>query len=137
MSAGPAAHVRLEDAVRVKAPDGSRVSILAASARGSMAHFALAPGQVSIAVRHRTVEELWFIVAGRGRMWRSGGGGEDMVELSAGQSLAIPAGIAFQFRNDGEDTLEAVGVTMPPWPGMDEAETVAGAWTPRAGCEWS
>ena len=38
--------------------------------------------------------------------------------------------ILHQFRNTGEeDPLEAVAVTMPPWPGADEAESVPGPWT--------
>lgn len=43
----------------VLAPDGSEVRILLALAGGSMSHFLLPPGQVSRAVRHRTVEEIW------------------------------------------------------------------------------
>src|SRR5258706_530925 len=59
------------------APDGSAVRLLAAVPRGSMAHFTLPPGAVTRAVAHRTVEEVWFFVGGRGRMWRRlGGGGE-------------------------------------------------------------
>ena len=120
--------VALTNAPRVVAPDGSNVDILAATGRGSMARFSLAPGLVSRAVRHRTVEELWFFVGGNGRMWRSDGTAEDIVEVAAGVSLAIAPGTSFQFRSEGSGDLEAVGVTMPPWPGMDEAEFVAGKW---------
>jgi mannose-6-phosphate isomerase-like protein (cupin superfamily) len=113
----------------VVAPDGSDVRLLAAASRGSMAHFELAPGQVAKAVRHKTVEELWFITAGVGEMWRKGADGESVVELHPGLSLSIPLGTAFQFRNtDDEEPLEAVAVTMPPWPGEGEAELVPGKW---------
>ena len=120
--------VRLADAVRVEAPDGSQVDILAGSERGSMARFSLASGLVSKAVRHRTVEELWYFIAGGGHMWRSYAGREDIVEVTPGLSLSIPVGAAFQFKSTGPGTLEAIGVTMPPWPGADEAEFVAGKW---------
>jgi mannose-6-phosphate isomerase-like protein (cupin superfamily) len=110
------------------APDGSEVRILASVGRGSMAHFRLAAGETSIAVRHRTVEELWFFVGGRGEMWLSGGG--EPVDVAPGVSIAIPAGTAFQFRALGEEPLQAVGVTMPPWPGEDEAIPAEGPWTP-------
>ena len=50
------------------APDGSDVRVLLGLAGGGMAHFALAPGQVSLAVTHRTVEEIWYIVSGGGHM---------------------------------------------------------------------
>lgn len=112
------------------APDGSEVRLLAISARGSMAHFRLPPGGVSRAIRHRTVEELWYFVAGRGEMWRKLGGDTSIVPVSAGVSLDIPVGVSFQFRAAAGAPLEAVGVTMPPWPGPDEAEFVEGVWEP-------
>jgi mannose-6-phosphate isomerase-like protein (cupin superfamily) len=112
----------------VLAPDGSEVRILANSERGSMAHFKLHPGQVSVAVAHRTVEEIWYIVAGQGEMWCGFGSGEKLTPLKPGVSLAIPVGVKFQFRCNGESPLEAIGVTMPPWPGMDEAYAVTGKW---------
>ena len=110
------------------ASDGSEVRLLAATSRGSMAHFKLLPGQVSQAVAHRTVEELWFIVKGRGRMWRRLAEQEQTIDLKPGVSLSIPVGTHFQFRCDGDGPLEAVGVTMPPWPGMAEAYEVRGVW---------
>ncbi len=56
------------------APDGSEVRVLCAVAGGSMAHFSLPPGAVSRAVAHHRLEELWFILSGRGRMWRRSDG---------------------------------------------------------------
>ncbi len=112
----------------VLAPDGSEVRILLRLAGGSMAHFRLDPGEVSKAVMHRTVEELWFILAGQGEMWRSQDGREEITPLAPGLSLSIPVGTRFQFRALGTAPLEAVAVTMPPWPGMEEAVFVRGAW---------
>lgn len=112
----------------VMAPDGSEVRILASVARGSMAQFTLPPGAVSKAVAHRTVEEVWLVIGGTGRMWRKLGEEEETVALAPGVSLAIPVGAHFQFRNDGDAPLDCVGVTMPPWPGMDEAYEVDGIW---------
>lgn len=111
------------------APDGSDVRILCAAARGSMALFTLAPGAVSRAVAHRSVEEIWYVTRGRGRMWRRDSARERIVDLVPGLSLAIPAGTSFQFRADGAEAIEAVGVTMPPWPGIDEAYPVQGIWS--------
>jgi mannose-6-phosphate isomerase-like protein (cupin superfamily) len=112
----------------VIAPDGSEVRILGQTSRGSMAHFTLAPGAVAKAVAHRTIEEVWFVVSGRGRMWRRLGSQEEVVELRAGLSLTLPVGTQFQFRADGDQPLSAVGVAMPPWPGDDEAYPVDGPW---------
>ena len=112
----------------VVAPDGSEVRILAATSRGSMAQFTLPPGSVSKAVAHRTVEEVWLCTHGTGRMWRKLAEAEVTVDLRPGISVAIPVGAHFQFRNEGDEPLHCVGVTMPPWPGMDEAFEVEGVW---------
>lgn len=112
----------------VLAPDGAEVRILAVGTKGSMAQFSLPPGGVSKAVAHRTVEELWFFTSGRGRIWRKLGDREETVEVRPGLSISIPLGAHFQFRCDGDAPLEAVGVTMPPWPGMEEACEVEGIW---------
>jgi len=112
----------------VIAPDGSEVRVLLSLSGGSMAHFRLAAGQVSLAVRHRTVEEIWYVLSGLGEMWRSTGGQEVISPLAPGTCLTIPVGTGFQFRNLGEAPLEVVGVTMPPWSGENEAEIVDGKW---------
>ena len=122
--------VRLPDAVDAVAPDGSEVRLLPQLAGGSMAHFTLAPGVTSRAVTHRSVEELWFVVSGRGDMWRASAGREEIVAMTPGVALTIPLGTRFQFRATGDEPLVAVAVTMPPWPGDDEAVEVAGPWTP-------
>jgi mannose-6-phosphate isomerase-like protein (cupin superfamily) len=114
----------------VVAPDGSDVRILPGLAGGTMAHFELAPGETSIAVVHRTVEEIWFFVGGRGEMWRAHEEREEVVEVEPGIALTIPVGTRFQFRALESEPLAAVGVTMPPWPGPEEALTVDGRWPP-------
>jgi mannose-6-phosphate isomerase-like protein (cupin superfamily) len=112
------------------APDGSEVRILAGLSRGGLALFSLPPGAVARAVAHRSVEELWYVVAGHGRLWRKLGQEEAVVSLDPGVSLAIPTGASFQFRSDGADALIILGATMPPWPGADEAYPVDGIWPP-------
>src|ERR1700757_4630224 len=112
------------------APDGSEVRLLGSLPRGSMASFRLAPLAVSKAVTHRTVEEIWYFTAGYGRMWRKLGDREEITEVAPGVSITIPKGTQFQFRCDGGEALDAVAVTMPPWPGADEAYPVTGIWVP-------
>ncbi len=121
---------RIAEAPDAIAPDGSEVRLLGALPRGSMASFRLRPKAVSRAVAHRTVEEIWYFTAGTGRMWRKLGDHEEIVEVAAGVSITIPTGAHFQFRCDGDEPLEAVAVTMPPWPGSDEAYSVPGKWEP-------
>ena len=85
---------------------------------------------IAKAVTHRTVEEIWCVTRGRGRIWRKAAEREEVTELAAGTSITIPTGTHFQFRNDGGEPLEVVGVTMPPWPGDGEAFIVEGKWPP-------
>ena len=113
------------------APDGSDVRVLLGLAGGGMAHFELGPGQTSKAVSHRTIEEIWFFLAGRGQMWRSHGVESSVVDVYPGVCLTIPVGTRFQFRSFGHEALAAIGVTMPPWPGANEAvPETKGEWHP-------
>ena len=120
--------MQLPDAPDAVAPDGSDVRVLLRLGRGSMAHFELGAGRVSRAVAHRAVDEIWYILAGQGQMWRRQADRQETVALRPGTCVSIPAGTHFQFRSAGDGPLAAVGVTMPPWPGDDEAYSVPGAW---------
>jgi mannose-6-phosphate isomerase-like protein (cupin superfamily) len=120
---------RLPSAPDAIAPDGAEVRVLLSLQGGSMAHFEFAPNQTSNAVAHRTIEEIWFFLKGRGEMWRKQGDREEVVTVEPGVCLTIPVGTHFQWRSF-DDGLAAVGITMPPWPGDDEAYPVEGPWTP-------
>jgi mannose-6-phosphate isomerase-like protein (cupin superfamily) len=106
------------------APDGSSIRLLVAGTRGSMCHAELPAGAVTRAVQHRTVEEVWYVVSGSGQVAVGG----DVVDVRKGASVLIPTGTPFQFRA-GYAGLGVVITTMPPWPGPDEADPVAGPWT--------
>jgi mannose-6-phosphate isomerase-like protein (cupin superfamily) len=121
---------RLPVAPDAVAPDGSEVRLLLGLGRGGLAHFELGPGETSIAVAHRTVEEIWFFLQGRGEMWRKANGEDEVVPVDAGVCLTIPVGTHFQFRSFGPEPLAAIGVTMPPWPAEGDAYEVEGRWTP-------
>src|ERR1700730_5304600 len=82
------------------APDGSEIRVLVQVAGGSMVHCTLPPGQVTRAVRHRTVEEMWFCVGGRGQVWRGAASAgstdpqaDEIVDLEPGVALSIPLGV--------------------------------------------
>lgn len=112
------------------APDGSDVRVLLQlEGLGSVAHFQLGPGQVSRAVTHKTVHEIWYVLSGAGQMWRSQDGHDEEEDLVPGVCLTLPLGTRFQFRALGDRPLEVLGVTMPPWPNTaDEAILVQGVW---------
>jgi mannose-6-phosphate isomerase-like protein (cupin superfamily) len=124
--------MKLPDRPDLAAPDGSGVRIHLGLTGGGMAHFELPPGQTTLAVEHRTVGEIWYVTGGRGEMWRRQGDREEIVALAPGVCLTIPLGTHFQFRNLGGEALSAVAITMPPWPGPDEAVAVEGPWVATA-----
>jgi mannose-6-phosphate isomerase-like protein (cupin superfamily) len=124
--------VSLPEAPDLVATDGSDVRVLPSVSGGSMAHFTLAPGATSRAVTHRTIDEIWFVVSGRGEMWRASDGREEVVAMVPGVALTIPLGTRFQFRAADDAPLTIVGVAMPPWPGDGEAVVVDGPWEPSA-----
>ena len=94
-----------------------------------MVHCTLPPGAVSKPVSHRTVEEVWYFLSGRGQVWRKSGGDESVTDVERGISLSIETGTHFQFRNTSTDeSLSFIITTMPPWPGPDEAYPVHGCW---------
>jgi len=120
------------------APDGCDVRVLVACDGASMAHFSLPAGETSVAVAHRTLEEMWYFVSGTGEMWRRAEdtGAEDTVEVAGGVALSIPRRTHFQFRSTGTEPLVAVGATVPAWPGIGdlsgrgEVYLVDGPWPP-------
>jgi mannose-6-phosphate isomerase-like protein (cupin superfamily) len=112
------------------APDGSEVRLLLTLKAGGMAHFQLGTGEISKAVTHRTIEEIWYFLGGRGQMWRSHDGQAEIVNVEPGVSITIPLETNFQFRASSDGPLSAVGITMPPWPGDGEAIMVKGVWEP-------
>ena len=113
----------------VLAPDGSEIRELVAVERGSMVHCTLSPAAASMAVAHATVEEVWYFLQGTGQLWRSRNGAESVVDVEAGVAVTIERGTHFQFRNTGDMDLCIVIVTMPPWPGEQEARRVDDHWT--------
>ena len=103
------------------APDGSEIRYLVLDAgRASLVEVTLQLGRVSRPVRHRTVEEIWYVLAGTGKVWLEG----DLVEVRPGSTVVIPTGSAFQFEATGDEALRFLCYTSPPWPGDDEAEPI-------------
>jgi mannose-6-phosphate isomerase-like protein (cupin superfamily) len=127
----PAARVR--DEPDTMAPDGSEIRLLinagpwpAGAKRASLCEVTLPAGQVSRPVWHRTVEEIWYVLAGRGEVWRCPAdarpGEVPAARVAPGDALVIPTGWRFQFRAWPEAALRFLCYTSPPWPGADEAQ---------------
>ena len=114
------------------APDGSEIRLIPGpkNSAASLAHCRLSAGQVSKAVHHQTVEEVWHFLSGSGELWRSVEDLEQVQSVHPGMSITIPQGTHFQFRSTGEDALTFLLVTTPPWPGEAEAVRVTDHWQP-------
>ena len=112
------------------APDGSEIHFLIGQRHGgqraSMVEVTLQPGHVSRPVWHQTVEEIWYILEGSGRVWRCPANvepsGVAAVRVEGGDALTIPTGWRFQFSSSPVEPLRFLCVTIPPWPGPDEAQ---------------
>lgn len=112
------------------APDGSEIRLLVdgrhAATRASLCEVVLPAGQVSRPVWHRSVEEIWYVLAGRGEVWRrppvAEPGDAPAVSVRAGDALVIPTGWRFQFRAAPDVALRFLCYTSPPWPGAEEAQ---------------
>ena len=113
----------------VYAPDGSEIRLLTDGRHGarksSVVEVSLPAGQVSRPVYHRAVEETWYILEGRGRVWRCPPDGDgpsvESQDVSAGDAVVIPTGWRFQFAAGAEGPRRFLCHTTPPWPGEDEA----------------
>ena len=115
----------------VIAPDGSEIRLLnSPDPASSMVHCRLRHGTTTIAVHHKTVEESWLCVDGKGELWRKSEYSESVLELTPGIKADIPLGTTFQFRSAVNSHLDIVITTTPPWPGDDEAVRVEGKWKP-------
>jgi mannose-6-phosphate isomerase-like protein (cupin superfamily) len=110
------------------APDGSEIRQLPTTKGGGLCHCTLPAGKTTSPVSHNNVEEIWYVLEGQGEVWRKAAGAEGTVRVSAGTSLTIPPRTAFQFRNTGAGPLCILIVTMPPWPGPQEAAQAVGVW---------
>ncbi len=123
-------------APEARSPAGAEVRLLMEGHTGGMIHSTVPPGQVNRATVHATVSEFWFILSGRGRIWRRDAAGEETTVLRTGISIDIPVGTAFQYRCDGAVPLEFLCISMPPWPGSHEATIIEGTWEPNAPEGW-
>lgn len=112
------------------ASDKSEIRLLLNMKGGGLAHShcTLQPQGVSLAVKHKTVEEIWYFIQGQGQVWRKQGGQEEVVDVGPCTCITIPTGTHFQFRKNGKDPLCFIRATMPARPGEEEAVRVQDHW---------
>ena len=116
----------------VTAPAGSEIRPLVVARQGaeksSLVEVTLGPGEVTRPVRHRSVEEVWYVLEGAGQVWRcppdAAPDSVGPVDVSRGDALVIPTGWSFQFSVGLDGALRFLCHTTQPWPGEDEAVAV-------------
>ncbi len=116
-------HIHRDHTIPEVAPDGSTVRPLARCRDASHCHCVLDPGQVSVAVAHRTVDELWYCIAGTGEFYCQNLGPRP-IPIHAGSSWHVPRGESFQFKNTSVEPLQCIITTCPPWPPSGAAEAL-------------
>jgi mannose-6-phosphate isomerase-like protein (cupin superfamily) len=116
-------------------PDGAEIRlILRPDVEGvryhSVSEAVMKPGQISRPMRHRRVEESWYVLEGEGEVWRCPPGvppaSVSTVHMGPGDALVIPPGFGFQVRAGVGGPLRMLCSTAPPWPGPEEAVPVEG-----------
>lgn len=120
----------LPDTPDAASPAGAEIRFIMDGPLANMIHSSVPPGQINRATVHASVSEFWHILEGEGEIWRRDASDERITALSSGVSIDIPVGTAFQYRNTGPTPLKFICITMPPWPGDDEATFLEGAWAP-------
>lgn len=120
----------LPETPEAKSPAGADIRFLMDGPTGNMIHSTVPPRQINRATVHATVSEFWFVLAGRGEIWRDDGVDSAVTPLTPGTTIDIPVGTTFQYRNVSDQDLKFICVTMPPWPGDAEAAVVDGIWEP-------
>jgi mannose-6-phosphate isomerase-like protein (cupin superfamily) len=113
-----------------KSPAGADIRFLMNGESGNMIHSTVPPHQVNKATVHATVSEFWYVLEGRGEIWRDSGVESCITVLVPGTSIDIPTKTAFQYRNVSEVDLKFICIAMPPWPGDSKATYIRGIWQP-------
>jgi len=112
------------------APDGSQIRLLPETDVGGVSHCQLPSGNKTTTVRHRHVTELWCCLDGAGEVarWETSAASQPTItRLTHGVCVNIPPRVPFQFRATGADSLRLLLLTMPAWPGPQEADTTVDA----------
>lgn len=100
--------------------DGSEIRELLASrnsciARQSLAEARLPPGGSTTLHYHPNTEEIYYILAGRGRMQID----DDVRDVGPGDAIAIPPGARHTITNTGGETLKFLCCCAPGYENDD------------------
>jgi mannose-6-phosphate isomerase-like protein (cupin superfamily) len=111
---------KLDDLEPFVTLDGSSIREIAGPARTparnqSLAEATVPPGGATVAHHHVRAEELYFLLAGRGRMRL----GEEAREVGAGDCVVIPPGTVHRLENTGREPLVLLCCCAPAYSDDD------------------
>jgi len=108
-----------DERVAFAALDGSVVRELVQVGDGaqnqSLAEAMVPPGGATIEHLHRTSEEIYRVLGGRGRLKL----GDEVVEIAAGDTALITPGTPHKLWNTGEEPLVVLCCCSPPYAETD------------------
>jgi mannose-6-phosphate isomerase-like protein (cupin superfamily) len=112
--------VRLEDRESFITADGSAIRELAGipsanSVNQSLAEATVPPGGETFEHFHRVSEEIYYFVAGAGRMRL----GTEETTVSAGDTVVIAPGLKHKLFNDGDEPLVLLCCCAPAYSDAD------------------
>ena len=81
------------------------------NAKQSLAEATVLPGSRTHLHRHRTTEEIYYIVQGEGRMML----GDDCLRVNSGDTISIPPGTAHCIENTGTGALRILCACSPAY----------------------
>ena len=96
---------------------------------GEVTHAHLARQEISTPAYLDGHDEFFYVLAGRGEIWRKDDDVEEVVELRPQRCVSIPDGILFQYRSLHEPLVFLV-VVAPRWTKDHWHEAPAGRWDP-------
>jgi mannose-6-phosphate isomerase-like protein (cupin superfamily) len=108
----------------------SEIRILLQRPEGELTHARCPAHHISQPATVEDTVQMFFVIAGRGFLWRSLGDSEDVVELRVGRAVLIPEVARFQYKS--ETNLVFMVATLPQWNPENWRAVVGGLWQPGA-----
>ena len=112
----------LQECKEITAGDNSKLRELLQPARDglkirySLAYARVAPGEMTLAHRLKSSSEVYYILAGQGRMYIA----DEEADVAAGQVVYIPPGAVQRIKNTGTEDLIFLCIVDPAWRPEDE-----------------
>jgi mannose-6-phosphate isomerase-like protein (cupin superfamily) len=119
-----------DNADDVSPEGGAEIRHILASPQGDLTHAVCPAGQVAPAHHLPELHEQYYVLAGRGEIWRATAKREAVTALRPGRWVQMSAGTRFQYRANHGTSLVFLVVVLPSWRPELFHTDVEGAWHP-------